>query len=299
MSEELLDLWKQLDASDPYVGMAKSRESIVRAPFAYPGSKYKSLQHILPVCPEGDNLIDVEVFGGSGVWTLNRRPKMLRVYNDRFGGVTTFYRCLHDRKKYQALCERLKFEVQSREEFLFCKETWEHLSDDVERAARWYYVVQRSFACMGRNFARTTNSPTAARKDIDPQIFAKIHTCLQGVSIENADFRVIMLDHDQPHTVFYLDPPYYNADQGGYRCKMDEQDHLEMLDLIFKVRGFVALSGFQNNLYEKYPWDNKITWDVQTSVLPMAHTASNGKDWQKDTLIRQAAKEVLWIKEAK
>lgn len=69
-----------------------------------------------------------------------------------------------------------------------------------------------------------------------------------------------MQEHDRPDTLFYCDPPYmpYTRDSHtkGYRFEMSETDHLELLQYLKGVQGYVVLSGYDNALYR----DTLVGW---------------------------------------
>lgn len=271
------------------------RETYVRAPFSYPGGKYKSLKHILPELPYRKSYISV--CGGSGVDLINRRPSELEVYNDRYGGVVAFYRCLRDFDKRQKLIERLKCVVHSREEFVWCANTWENCTDDIERAARWYYMLRLSFASIGRNFGRSTAGPNSMGikywKSL--KLFPIVGQRFQHVQIENLDAIQCIRDYDTFDSVFYVDPDYQDTTIGLYQHGVD---HKHLLDTIFLSKGFFAVSGYPNNLYDSYPWDKRKEWKVSISITPGAFTESNNLKNKRDVMQNQRAIEVLWIKEA-
>jgi len=263
---------------------------IMRAPFGYIGSKRTSLKYILPQLPYANSYI--EVFGGSGVVLLNRRPSKLDVYNDRFGGVVCFYRCLRDR--LDELCDRLSCTCFSKEEYYWCRDTWPECQDEVERAARWYYSMATSFGNKGTQWGRKTNSGmTGIHNKIKG--FQPVHERLKSVQIENASWQKILKDYDSPEAVFYLDPPYVGTDNGGYKYDMSHSEHSLMLDTIHSMEGFVALSGFSNSLYEGHPWDDRITWEV---TCTLDGNAGEGNRKNNDLTSYGKTEEVLWIKEA-
>ena len=256
--------------------------NIVHAPFGYHGGKTKSLKHILPHLPYRESYI--EVFGGSGAVLLARRASKLEVYNDRYGGVVSFYRCLRDEKLLTQLIERLKLTPFAREEFTWSKKNWD-VEDPVERAARWYWMCSTSFAGQSRNFGRSLDSRASKRmQTIDTHIkdFWPIHERIRHVQIENLDWRTCLKDYDNPDAVFYCDPPYLDT-YHGYTHGMSESEHGELLDRIHDLQGFVALSGGPGScrLYDLFDWDDRVEWERFESV--------NNQNEQK---------ELLWIKEA-
>lgn len=273
---------------------------ILRAPFAYPGAKSRSIKHIIPKLPETD--VYVEPFGGSGSVLLARKPSKLEVFNDRYSGVVAFYRCISDKDKMNKLMDRLHLTVYSREDFHWCKDTWQHpVLDDVERAARWYYLVSASFGGLGRNFGRTIKPAGSVVHKIGNKIkkFPAIHERFKNVQLENLDWSHCLHDYDGYDTVFYCDPPYVDAYKGTYKYEMTIQDHQRFINAAFNCKGFVAVSGYANPLYDNQNWDDRFEWPSYVSIQAGAYVETNYKKHLKDVDHRGHSKEVLWIKEAR
>jgi len=290
---DFMNLFNELDAGD-FSGI---REDYVRAPFGYAGGKSKCLDKILPHLPYRDAYI--EPFGGSGAVLLARQPSKLEVFNDRYAGVVAFYRCLHDKDLVDKLIERLSFLIYAREEFIWCKDTWKNCGDNVERAARWYYMHIFSFSNKGRHFGRSIKSKHTGVSKIENHIkdFHIIHNRIKNVLIENQDWRQILKDFDSPNVVFYMDPPYLEVSGGVYTHSMLNNEHKEMLDRIFTLDGFVAVSGYANDLYDSYAWNNRYVWEQLVTIKGLAFTEENRKLNLDDSNKRQTSEEVLWIKE--
>lgn len=290
---DLFSLFTALDNQE-----SGSREEIVRAPFGYPGGKSSSLDKILPHLPYRN--LYAEPFGGSGSVMWARNPSPLEIFNDRYSGVTSFYRCIRDKDKMHALIERIETTIHSREEFLWCRDTWKNCQDEVERAARWYYMLQTSFGAQGRNFGRSVRGKAQMGPKIrnNLMLFHPLHQRIKHVQFENLDWRQCIKDFDQEDMVWYLDPPYYEYAKGMYEHEMQKEEHKELLERIFHLKGFVALSGYSNSLYDSYPWDNKYTWTINVNMLAIAFTENNHLIGKEDSIKRGRAQEVLWIKEA-
>jgi DNA adenine methylase len=189
--------------------------------------------------------------------------------------------------------------VHSREEFLRCRETWQSVNDPVERAGRWLYMVNYSFGSLGRNFGRATTGDgnIAGKLRTGVSAFRDLHSRLLNVQIENADWSRILKDYDSFETVFYLDPPYVDAYRGTYEYEMSIEQHRDMIRSIFQCRGFVAVSGYPNPLYDGQPWDARYDWEIQSTAKALAFQEENNKT-HHDT-DRGRVIECLWIKEAK
>ncbi len=287
---DMLSLFEELDAT------SGSRETIIRAPFSYPGGKSRSVETIIDILP--NRKIYVEPFGGSAAVLLARRPSELEVFNDRYAGVVAFYRVVRDEQKLTLLLDRLRTIIHAREEFRWCKDTWQNCTDDVERAARWYYMTMCSFGSLGRNFGRATsgkNTMVAKIRNKFPE-FWPLHNRIKDVTFENADWSQMITDFDQEDCVFYMDPPYLTAHKGTYKNEMSYDEHRRLLDTIMDMDAYVAVSGFSNELYDKYTWDERHTWDVAQSIKAMAFTDENYKADDAGNKTRQSHEEVLWIK---
>ena len=96
----------------------------------------------------------IEVFGGAG-WVLFRKEKVsgqMEVFNDRDSCLINLYRCI----KYHP--EELKRELEgilsSRELFYdFKEQCFMRGMTDIQRAARYFYLIKISFGCKKDTFA--------------------------------------------------------------------------------------------------------------------------------------------------
>lgn len=271
------------------------RETIIKAPFAYPGGKSDSVQHILPHLPQTHYYC--EPFGGAGSILLNRQPSKLEVFNDRYSGITDFYKCLKDSVLCKRLVGWLDLTVHSREMFIDNRDTWANTLDPVERAGKWYYMVQSSFQRYGRHFGRSRSHKNAFAMSIPKALerFWPVHYRLRGVNIENQDWRQLFRDYDNPAMVWYLDPPYVETTAHMYPHELTKQDHVEMCEMIQNLQGFVALSGYENTVYDKYPWTKKVSWLQKLTADAGIATGTNGREGtiKKTNPLRE---EFLWIR---
>jgi DNA adenine methylase len=296
MSQDLLAALLGLDnhSADDVV-----REDYVRAAFGYPGSKARSVLNILPHLPYTD--MYCEPFGGSGAVLLARNESKLEIFNDRYSGVTAFFRVIKQKDTYEEFTRRIDLMVHSREEFVWARNTWKNCDDIIERAARWYYVVRNSFGAQCLYFGRSRNPKAlfANKWHSGLQDLYPIHNRVANCQIENLDWRVCFNDYNRPECVWYLDPPYYKVATGMYECEFQESEHIELLERIQGLDGFVAISSYPNDLYDKYEWDKRVVWEQGAKSLGMAFTGSNRLGEYKETLKRKVAMEVLYIRHAK
>lgn len=278
------------------------RETYLKLPFAYPGAKGEHLAQILPHLPYGSGY--GEAFGGSGAVLLNREPSKLEIYNDRYGGITAFFRVVRDRNLYPQFMERIALTVHSREEFIWCKRTWKDCTDDVERAARWYYTIR--YAINGKvssTFGRSKNPVVrfADRLHKSLPLFGPLHGRLHTVTIENLDWRQCLEDFDQTGFVWYLDPTYLDSAPGTYEHELSVADHEELVARIPLLKGFVAVSSYDGDvtrrIYDRVGlWDDCISWERKTTMLTQAFTDTNNLVNLETTSDRGTVKELLWVR---
>lgn len=294
MTKSLLDLYADLDRQSTTKHEPdgpKGRDSYLKAPFAWAGAKSRSLDDLLPLLPY--RKVWVDVFGGSGTVTLARNASPLDVYNDRYSGVTDFYRVIRNQELRQQLVEKLQLSLHSREEWVRCFEGWKQSTDPVERAFQWYYMMLYSFGTMGRNFGRSldgsVNLPQKARNKIP--LLQDVATRMANVQIENLDFRQILNDYDSEETVFYCDPPYLDS-YSAFSLTMTYQDHVDFLNMVQSRKGFVAVSHYPHSLYESYDWDDTFEWESYVSLR-----RANSREIPTDGS-RTSAIEKLYVKEA-
>lgn len=281
------------------------REQYMKMPFSYPGGKGEMLDKILPFLPYGSGY--GEPFGGSGVVLLNREPSKLEVFNDRYSGVTCFFRVVRDREKYPLFMERINATLHSREEFIWCKKTWRTCEDEIERAARWYYMIR--FAVNGKHqstFGRATSPIVrfADRLHKSLPLFGPVHYRLHTVTMENQDWRQCIDDYDQKGFVWYLDPTYLDSSPGTYEHELSLSDHVELISRVSHMSTFVAVSSYDSpqtrKVYDKAGiWDEVLTWDRTTTALTQAFTDTNSLAAKETTNDRKKVTEMLWIRRAR
>ena len=284
-----------MDLLDAFEIEERTREIILKAPFSYPGGKSRSVEYILPHLPYRGSYI--EPFGGAASVLLSRNKSRLEVYNDRYGGVVEFYRCLRDETKYKKMISYLQLCPHSRQEFLSFRDNWQTQPDDVLRAAMWYYTICYSFSSLGRNFGRIVEpaSSMATRFENRLESLHKLHNRIRHIQIENLDWSQCLKDFDNKDAVFYCDPPYVDAYEGAYAVEMSHEEHKRFIDSVFSCAGFVAVSGYNNPLYDNQPWDNKYTWKSRMTIQGFSNDVNNNRETLENPYTQ--AEECLWIKE--
>ena len=213
----------------------------------------------------------VDVFGGSGIITLNTAvPKgCLQIYNDLNHDLYNLFFCV----KYRPLelVRELEFlPVNAHDEFDVLLRflqgedfTAEYMQKqlelaevmlpasqaaevkglllkraalgDVRRAAAFYKLQRYSYNGSGGSYG-------TASCDIR-RFFHEIWECsrrLKDVALENRDFESIIAARNDPQTVIYCDPPYYEAE--CYTVEFPRSDHQRLHDALAAHKGFAMVS---------------------------------------------------------
>jgi DNA adenine methylase len=275
--------------------------TIVRAAFGYPGAKSRSISELLHHLPYRKVFIDG--FGGSGCVTAARHAVDLEVFNEQHAGISAFFRCMRDATKCKKVIDWLEKTVPSRDEWEHCEQTWKcDWNDDVERAARWYYCVQHSFASKGWSFGRSVSGKSQAGKiHSNLDLFWPLSNRFRRVYVENQDWRVLMRDYNNDKNgddiVWYFDPPYWGT-IGIYDHEMRPEHHYEFAERCMHLNGFVAVSGYDHpkHPYNEYKWDKKVAWEVSVTMTGLAFTDTNNLGEYADSIKRGKAQETLWIR---
>lgn len=231
--------------------------------FGWYGGKYSHLDWLLPLLPSTHHYC--EPFAGSAAVLLNRQQSPVETYNDIDGEVANFFRVLRDKKN--KLLYSIGMTPFSREEFSIAIQTngnGKNLSD-LERARRFFIRARQvrtglaQTASVGRwanclNTSRAGMSGAVSRWLGSVEGLEYISTRLLLVQIENDDAFKVIKRYDSPKTLFYCDPPYPHESRGdsnAYYYEMSNEDHIELGKILNKVKGKVAISGYDCDLMDE------------------------------------------------
>lgn len=224
--------------------------------FQYYGGKFNYLEFLYRHFPE--HICYVEPFGGSAVVLLNKKLSKVEVYNDLYSDVVNFFRVL--REQPEELQRQLELTLYSREEHDTARIRDKSLSD-LENARRFFTEIRQSISgVIGNAWSYcilTSNSQNAKTVDKWNNSIAKIPKFAErfkSVQIENLPAVEVIKKYDTPDTFFYCDPPYVMDTRVGgsrYQCEMTDEEHIELSEVLKKVKGKVAISGYNGELYKE------------------------------------------------
>jgi len=208
-----------------------------RSVFPYPGGKSQLAPWIIEHLP--DHECYVEVFGGSAAVLVSKDPSNVEVYNDRDGDLVHFFETFRERT--DELVSHLKKTAFSRD--IHRKWSRQYYAgyrpdDDVERAARFFYLRFSQFASKYtgvsgfRSMKQRSPAQQMAKARDNLHAFADR---LDGVVIENLDYADLFDRFDGPETLFYCDPPYIQ--EGDALYTHGEFDHQRFTDAPLELEG--------------------------------------------------------------
>jgi DNA adenine methylase len=241
---------------------------------------------ILPILESIQHEKYVEVFGGGGGLLLAKRRTKFDVYNDIDRTLFDFFTVLSEKDLFERFVRRVSVLPYSKDLFDHCMEFWETEEDKVERVSMWFVVVRQVFSGLigGGGWSRGRKSMKAWFSVLDR--LPEVHDRLQGVFLENVDFRKILDVYDEPKTLFYIDPTYVQSTRkgGGYLHEMTDEDHEDLVKSLLTLEGRVVLSGFENEIY--CPLE-EAGWQVKKKEVACCASSANEKGLRT---------EMLWIK---
>ena len=196
----------------------------------------------------------VEVFGGAG-WVLfgkEKETQQMEVFNDIDSDLINMYRCIQNHQE----------EFNRQFEFvLFAHETFDTYKEDlarggltdIQRAARYFYLIKNSFGCRKVSYATRPRSIEHALKRL-----SEVKERLRGVLIENRNYDDLIKLYDSDDTLFYLDPPYHGTEKlyKDNGTVFTTENHVHLRDILKNIKGKFILSynddAFIRSLYQDF-----------------------------------------------
>lgn len=237
----------------------------------YHGAKFRLAPWIISHFPA--HRFYVEAFGGAAGVLLHKPRVGPEVYNDLDGNVVNYFRVLRDPKLRAKLAEAVTLTPYARDEF---ENASEPCDDMIERARRLAVRAQMGFGSAG-----ATKGTTGFRIDIQrpygtaqhlwarfDRNIAQAGQRFSDVLIENRPAMDVMLQHDTPDTLHFVDPPYVHSTRAmglgksrGYTHEMSDDDHARLLTFLRGLRGKVIVCGYRHPIY----MDMLSDWSLSTT----------------------------------
>ena len=220
----------------------------------------------------------IEVFGG-GAWVLfyKERWANLEVYNDLDNNLFNLFSVV----KYHAeeFYREFLYMLNSRKLFNIMRDYIP--ITDIQRAARFFFLLQRSYGSKRGQFAYARNGASGSAKS-QLNIIERVRCTanrLDKVIIENEDFEDIFRRYDYESAFFYLDPPYTEG-EGYATVKTKDFEHERLFNCLKNIKGRWLLS------YNDSPKIRELYKDYTIIEVERRNILSKDKGSYKELLIK-------------
>ena len=159
----------------------------------------------------------------------------MEVLNDVNGDLVNLYRVV--KHHLTEFVGQFKWALTSRKIYDWLQVTPPETLTDIQRAARFYYLQKMGFGgkVKGRTFGTGTTTPPRLNLLRIEEDLSQAHLRLARTYIEHLDWRECVRRYDRPHTLFYLDPPYWGTE--GYGVEFGLEQYHEMAELLRSIQG--------------------------------------------------------------
>lgn len=214
----------------------------INPPAAWLGGKSKLAERLIAVIEFIPHDTYAEVFlGMGGVFFRRQLVPQHEVINDKQHDVYNFFRVVQ--RHYAEFLKVLRYQTNSRHAFKDWHSMPPECLTDIERAARFYYLQKTAFGgkCAGQAYGvdkdRTRFNIRKVRKYIE-----QLHERMCDVSVECLNYDRFIEIYDGPHTLFYLDPPYWGGEDDYGKNLFERGDFERIAELLKSIKGKFLLS---------------------------------------------------------
>jgi DNA adenine methylase len=171
-----------------------------------------------------------------------KEPSVNEVYNDLDGRLVNLFRCA----KYHTpeLLRELEMLLPSRE--MFESYAAQPGLTDIQRAARFCFVLKLSYGGQCRAFGPRVTAPTRFLLEKLYLDIERARKRLERTVIEHLDFERCIAKYDSPETCFFVSPPY--VESVGYDVPFADADHERLSGTLRECSGGWLL------LYNDHRW---------------------------------------------
>lgn len=230
----------------------------INSPFRYAGGKFYARKLILEHIPQHTCYIEPFVGGGS-IFFAKHKVEM-NILNDIDPELINTYLVIRDNP--QDLVNYLKDEQALKERHSWYKNEFKP-SNNLERAARWYYLNRTSYSGImnPKNCYWGYGDKYSMRPENWGRNILRTSEKLQNVIFQNIDFEKI-IDNAPNNAFLFIDPPYFNADQDKfYTYSFNREDHFRLQQCLLRNKHrlqFLITYDNSEEIKQLYNWANSI-----------------------------------------
>ena len=207
-------------------------------PLSYVGGKRALAKRVIGLFPKHTTY--VEAFAGGAQVFFHKPPSKVEVLNDLDGEIVNFFRICQSH--YEELLRYLRFTLVSRKYFDLLRATDPATLTDIQRAARYLYLLKNSFASLVRHpvYHWHVVQPPGFNPERLPELLQNTHKRLERVQIDCLPYEAVLRNYDRPSTLFFLDPPYFGRKL--YRYNFEESDFQKLAEQLREIKGKFVLT---------------------------------------------------------
>ena len=229
----------------------------MRALLRYPGSKQRIASWIIEHMHPHHSYL--EPYFGGGAILFNKEPSRIETINDLDDDVVNLFRVIREQK--EELIEEVVYTPYARAEYDNAFPDNSEELTDVDRAKN--FLIRSGMGhgfrlcekCGWKKDVYGREAAYAVRywNDLPAAITAVAHR-LKMVQIEHKPAVDLIKGFNHDNVLIYADPPYVlsTRTRKQYRHEMTDQDHVELLETLLLHKGYVMLSGYDNDIYNDY-----------------------------------------------
>lgn len=182
----------------------------------------------------------VEPFAGAAAVFFAKQPSDVEVLNDVNGELVNLYRVVQHH--LEEFVRQFKWALSSREVFKWLQITRSETLTDIQRAARFYYLQVNCFGgkVQGQSFGTATTTPPGLNLLRLEEDLSAAHLRLASTFVERESWSDCIARYDRAHTLFYMDPPYWETE--GYGVPFDYAEYGRLADTMRAIKGQAVLS---------------------------------------------------------
>lgn len=198
------------------------------------GGKRRLASQILPLFPS--HTCYVEPFAGAAaLYFMRPSPAKVEVLNDVNGDLVNLYRVVQHH--LEEFVRQFKWALTSRQMYEWLKATPTETLTDIQRAARFYYLQRQAFGAKieSRTFGTSATQPPKMNLLRIEESLSEAHLRLSRTYIENLPWQACVDKYDRAHTLFYLDPPYWQTE--GYGVDFGWAEYETLADRLGRLKG--------------------------------------------------------------
>jgi DNA adenine methylase len=192
----------------------------------WPGGKRRLAKHLLPLF-KTPHTCYVEAFAGAAAMLFARpEPAKVEVLNDVNRDLVNLYRVVANH--LDEFVRQFRWALTSREMFRWSQLQHVDTLTDVQRAARFYYLQRLTFGAKvtGQTFGVDTHGSNSINLLRIEEELSAAHLRLCRVVIEHLPWQDCLARYDRPHTLFFLDPPYWQTEGYGVDFGIEQYEAL-------------------------------------------------------------------------